>query len=306
MNDKVIRATGANGQVRVFAGVTTRLVEKARQRHQTSPLATAALGRAITGGALMGTMLKEGQEVALQWTGDGPLGAIFVMADPKGNARGYVRNPQADLDLNEKGKIDVGRGIGQGMLYVLKDLGLKEPYKGSVPLVTGEIGEDLTYYFTKSEQTPSAVALGVLVNPDHSVRAAGGFIVQLLPHAEEVVISRLEENLGHFKGGITSLIDAGKSPEDLIALLMEGLEYNVTQYFFPCFQCKCSRERLKGIVAGLGKEEAYDILRAENKVELTCHFCNEKYAFTEEDLNEIFAQRETPVGQQSEGTVLSE
>lgn len=291
MNDMVIRASGAEGQVRVFAGVTTRLVEKTRQRHNTSTLATAALGRAMTGGALMGAMLKEGQEVALQFMGDGPLGAIFVMSDPKGNTRGYVRNPDADLELNEVGKIDVGRGIGNGMLYVIKDLGLKEPYKGSVPLMTGEIGEDLTYYFTKSEQTPSAVALGVLVNPEGSVKAAGGFIVQLLPHAEEEVVSRLEANLGHFKGGVTSLIAQGKGPEDLVALLLEGFEYTITEHRFPRFQCKCSRERLKGVVAGLGKEEAYDILRTENKVELTCHFCNEKYAFSEADLDEIFAQR---------------
>lgn len=299
MNDMIIRASGAEGQVRVFAGVTTRLVENARQRHETSPLATAALGRALTGGALMGAMLKEGQEVALQFIGDGPLGAIFVMSDYKGNTRGYVRNPAADLPLNESGKIDVGGGIGNGMLNVLKDLGLKEPYKGSVPLVTGEIGEDLTYYFTKSEQTPSAVALGVLVNPDGSVKAAGGFVLQLLPHAEEEVISRLEANLGHFKQGVTSLVDQGKGPEDFVALLLAGLEQKITEHRFPRFQCKCNRERLKEIVAGLGKDEAYDILRAEAKVELTCHFCNQRYAFNEADLDAIFAELAAEEGKAS-------
>ena len=222
MQDLLVRATGADGQLRVFAGVTTDLIEGVRKRHHTSRLATAALGRAITCASMMGTMLKEDQEIVLQITGDGPLGGIFVEADSDGNVRGYIRHPEVELELNEKGKLDVARGIGNGMLYVIKDLGLKEPYKGSVPLVSGEIGEDLTYYFTKSEQVPSAVGVGVLVGKEETVIAAGGFIVQLLPHAEEETIARLEKNLESFRGGVTSLIEAGKTAEDLVAFSWMG------------------------------------------------------------------------------------
>ncbi|AZR73269.1 Hsp33 family molecular chaperone [Anoxybacter fermentans] len=290
MENIILRASGEKGQVRVFVGVTTELVEEARRRHNTSPLATAALGRVLTAGALMGAMLKEGQEVSLQFIGDGPLGAIFVIADSKGNVRGYVRHPEVELDLNDKGKLDVAKGLGKGMLYVLKDLGLKEPYKGSVPFVSGEIGEDLTYYFTKSEQTPSAVGLGVLINPDLTVKAAGGFILQLLPHAEEEVIQKLENNLKKFSNGVTPLIDAGKGPEELLALLLEGIEYKITERRNVRFKCKCNRERLERVVINLGEDEARDILEKENKLELTCHFCNEKYVFGEEDVDKLFAE----------------
>lgn len=289
MKDQLIRASGAQGQIRIFAGLTTDLVEDARSRHNTSPLATAALGRAMTGGALMAMMLKEKQEISLQLMGDGPLGAVYVIADWQGNIRGYVRHPEADLPLNEKGKIDVAAGLGNGMLYVIKDLGMKEPYKGSVPLQTGEIGEDLTYYFTQSEQTPSAVGLGVLVKNDYTVQVAGGFILQLLPHAEEETIQQLEENLSKLPGGVTKIFDDGKGPEDLIALLMDGIEYHITERRDNIqFQCRCNRERLERVVVSLGEEEAREILESEGMVELTCHFCNESYRFDQDDLDRLF------------------
>ncbi|MCK4257947.1 MAG: Hsp33 family molecular chaperone HslO [Halanaerobiales bacterium] len=290
MKDQIIRASGAMGQVRIFAAVTTELVEEARQRHNTSPLATAALGRALTAGGLMGTMLKEGQRISLQFFGDGPLGPVFVIADVEGNVRGYVRHPEADLSLNDKGKLDVGRGIGNGNLYVIKDLGLKEPYKGSIPLVTGEIGEDLTHYFMKSEQTPSAVGVGVLVQQDYSVKASGGFIMQLLPHAEESTIQQLEANLAKLSGGVTQVIDEGKGPEELIEIILNGIEYHITERRDVRFKCNCNRERLEKIVINLGEEEARDILLQENKLELTCHFCNENYCFDEKDLDRLFAK----------------
>lgn len=300
MQDLLVRAIGADGQIRVFAGVTTNLIEDAQKRHKTSRLATAALGRVITCGAMMGQMLKEGQEVVLQVMGDGPLGSIFVEADDTGNVRGYIRHPEVELDLNELGKLDVARGVGEGMLYVIKDLGLKEPYKGSVPLVSGEIGEDLTYYFTKSEQLPSAVGVGVLVSPDQSVLAAGGFIVQLLPHAEEETIARLEENLGNFRGGVTSLIEVGKTAEDLVALLLNGFEYQITDQREVRFKCKCNRTMLERVVVNLGEEEARDILQSEGILELTCHFCNRRFTFAEVDLDWLFGKKGLKTGQVGE------
>ncbi len=290
MRNILVRASGAQGQVRVFVGITTDLVEDARQRHYTSPVASAALGRALTGGALMGMMLKEGQQISLQFLGDGPLGGVFVIADAEGSVRGYVRHPEVELDLNSQGKLDVAKGIGTGTLYVIKDLGLKEPYRGSVPLTSGEVGEDLTYYFTKSEQTPSAVGLGVLVDTDFSVKAAGGFILQLLPDAKEEVIQRLESNLEVFSGGVTGLITEGKSVQDLIALLLDGIEYQITEEREVHFRCKCNREKLEQIVISLGEQEAREILETEKQLELTCHFCNEKYQFTSEDLHHLFRQ----------------
>lgn len=288
MVDNLIRASGALGQIRVFAGVTTNLVEEARQRHNTSPVATAALGRALTAAALMGMMLKTDQEVSLQFLGDGPLGAIFVTADEKGHVRGYVRHPEVDLELNAVNKLDVAKALGQGMLYVIKDLGLKEPYQGSVPLTTSEIGDDLTSYFTKSEQTPSAVGLGVLINPNLTVSTAGGFIIQLMPYAEEELVRKLELNISKLSGGVTSLIKQGKKLKDLLAALLDGIEYHITQEQEVCFQCRCNRDRLEQIIITLGADEAKDIVNKEGQLEVTCHFCNEKYLFTKSEVEKLF------------------
>lgn len=289
MNDHLLRATDAENQIRVFAGVTTELIEEARERHETSPLATAALGRTMTAAALMGMTLKESQQVSVQIRANGPLGGVYATADVEGNVRGYVKNPQAHLNLNNEGKLDVSKGLGAGMLNIIKDMGLKEPYRGSVPLVSGEIGEDLTYYFTKSEQTPSAVGLGVLVGTDElDVKAAGGFILQLMPDTPDDVIEKLEANIGNLPKGITPLIENGEGAEQILDILLDGFAYRITERRGVEFKCICSRDKIEGVVLNLGKEEAYDILEEEGHVEITCQFCNKSYKFIEKELDMLF------------------
>lgn len=286
MTDYIVRATAANGQIRAFAATTRDLVEEARCRHQTSPVATAALGRLLTAGVMMGSMMKNDTDVlTLQIRGDGPIGSMTVTADSKGEVKGYVQNPDVILPP-KNGKLDVGGAVGIGLLTVIKDMGLKEPYSGQTILVTSEIAEDLTYYFANSEQVPSSVGLGVLMEKNNTVRRAGGFIVQLMPFAEEAVISRLEENVAGITS-VTSLLDQGYTPERLLEELTRGLDLEITDTMPARFFCNCSKERVERAVASVGRKEIQDMIEEGKDIEVKCHFCNTSYRYTVEELKEI-------------------
>ncbi|WP_163853012.1 Hsp33 family molecular chaperone HslO [Paenibacillus elgii] len=286
MQDYLIRATAYEGKVRAFAVRTTGIVEELRRRHQTTPTATAALGRTATAALMMGIMLKGEEKLTVQVKGGGPIGQIVADSNAHGEVRGYVDNPSVELPLNQIGKLDVAGAVGtDGFLYVIKDLGLKEPYRGSIPIVSGELGEDFTYYFAKSEQTPSAVALGVLVDVDYTVKAAGGFIIQLLPGLTDDEISQIEKELAALPS-ITSLLDRGDRLEDILATLLPGAEVLERRDDIR-FQCKCSRERVEQTLISLGRDELQEILEEDGKAEIVCHFCNEAYRFSREDLEAI-------------------
>lgn len=284
MQDYLIRATAFDGRLRAFAVNTTGIVEELRRRHGTTSVATAALGRTATAGVMMGAMLKGEERLTIQVKGDGPLGQIVVDADAKGDVRGYVDNPHVDLPLNERGKLDVAAAVGEGTLYVIKDLGLKEPYRGSVPIVSGELGEDFTYYFAKSEQTPSAVALGVLVATDYSVLASGGFIMQLLPGMDDDEIAEIERKLAELPP-ITTMLAEGADLENILNRLVESVE--VLERSDIRFRCKCSRERVEQTLLSLGREEIEQLIREDGKAEVVCHFCNEAYAYSGEELHNL-------------------
>lgn len=287
MSDYMIRATAANSQIRAFAATTKETVETARRAHNTSPVATAALGRLLTGGAMMGVMMKGDQDVlTLQIRCSGPIGGLTVTADSQGNVKGYVNNPDVILPANDKGKLDVGGALDLGVLSVIKDMGLKEPYVGQVELKTGEIGDDLTYYFASSEQVPSAVGLGVLMEKDNTVRQAGGFIIQLMPFADEDVIAKLEKNLAEVTS-VTSLLDEGLSPEDILEKLLGNLGLEITDRVETGFHCNCSKERVSKVLISVGEKELKDMIREGQEVELNCHFCNSHYTFTIEELKEL-------------------
>ncbi|MDO3681752.1 Hsp33 family molecular chaperone HslO [Paenibacillus ehimensis] len=286
MQDYLIRATAYEGKVRAFAVRTTGIVEELRRRHQTTPTATAALGRTVTAALMMGIMLKGEEKLTVQVKGGGPIGQIVADSNAHGEVRGYVDNPAVDLPLNQIGKLDVAGAVGtDGFLYVIKDLGLKEPYRGSIPIVSGELGEDFTYYFAKSEQTPSAVALGVLVDVDYTVKTAGGFIIQLLPGLTDDEIAQIEKELAALPP-ITSLLDRGDRLEDILATLLPGAEVLERRDDIR-FQCKCSRERVEQTLISLGRDELQQILEEDGKAEIVCHFCNEAYRFSREDLEAI-------------------
>ncbi|NLW24655.1 MAG: Hsp33 family molecular chaperone HslO [Clostridia bacterium] len=289
MWDSLVRATAYDGFIRVSAAVTTRMVEEARKRHESWPVATAALGRVMTGALLLTWGLKDTGSITLRVLGDGPLGGIIADADYKGEVRGYVQNPQQDLPLNEKGKLDVGTAVGKGALYVTKDIGLKEPYTGSVPLISGEIGEDIASYLFSSEQTPSLVALGVLVNPDLKVAASGGLIIQALPNAPEEILAKIEENIKDVKP-ISTLVKEGNGPKEIIKKFLPNTDIKILAEYPVCFKCKCNVERVKSVLLSLGKEELSDILKKEGKSQVRCHFCNEVYNFSKEDLEELITQ----------------
>ncbi len=284
--DRLIRAITTDRQIRAIAATTTGVVEKSRQLHNTSPLATSALGRALTGALMIASLLKSGKEVSLTITGDGPLDKIVAEADLYGKVRGYVKNPDANLPLNDSGKIAVGKGIGQGKLIVRKDLGLKEPYQGQVPLISGEIGEDITYYFTKSEQTPSSVGVGVLVSPEMTVAAAGGFLIQLFPEAEEKAITTLEKNINRISS-VTEMISEGMEPEAILNQILEGLDFKVLESKEVQYDCRCSRERVLSLIRGLDPEDIKKTLAEQGKVEIGCQFCNQTYLFTDADIAEL-------------------
>ena len=286
MKDYIVRMTAAEGTIRAFACVSTNLVQEAANVHQLSPVATAALGRTLTAAAMMSRMLKgEKDKLTVQIRGDGPLGGIVVASDSKANVRGYVHNPDVDLPLNERGKLDIRTAVGFGYINVIKDLGLKEPYIGFSDLVSGEIADDLTYYYATSEQVPSTVALGVLVD-SNGVKSAGGFIIQLMPGAEEDTVQKLEEKLIGFPS-ISKLLADGTTPEGILEMLLEGLSPKVVETVPCAFVCNCSRDRMERNLISLGKEDLLEILQDKQGAELNCHFCNKKYNFTHEDLEEL-------------------
>ena len=287
MSDYIVRATAVDNQIRAFAITSRDLVEKARQIHNTSPVATAALGRSLSAGAMMGSMMKGEQDLlTLQIRGDGPLGGITVTADSKAQVKGYVNEPAVLIPANAKGKLDVSGAIGKGMLQVIRDLGMKEPYVGQTELQTGEIAEDLTYYFATSEQVPSSVGFGVLLNRDNTVRQAGGFIIQLMPYTEEKVIDALEKRLAGMNS-VTELLDQGLTPEGILEELLGEFGLTVNDTIPTAFSCNCSKERVEKAIISIGSKEIREMIRDGKPIEVKCHFCNEAYTFTIEELKEI-------------------
>lgn len=295
MKDYIVRATAADAQIRAFAAVTTGLTEEARTRHETSPVATAALGRLLTGGVLMGSMMKNPEDVlTLQIKCDGPIGGLTVTADAMGHVKGYVNHPEVMLPP-KNGKLDVGGALGQGILNVIKDMGLKEPYSGQTILQTGEIAEDLTYYFAASEQVPSSVGLGVLMNRDNTVRCAGGFIVQVMPFVEERVLRQLEENIGAMRS-VTDMLDGGHSPEEMLSGVLSGMEVEITDTMPAGFACSCSERRIEKALISIGKSEIEDMIRDGKPIEVKCHFCNTAYTFSVEKLGQILEKQNAVLG----------
>lgn len=288
MADYMVRATAANARIRAFACTTRDLVECARQAHNTSPVASAALGRLLTAGTMMGSMLKGDDDlITLQIRGDGPLGGLTVTADAKGRVKGYPLESNVVIPANEKGKLDVSGAIGNGYLQVIRDMGLKEPYVGRVNLETGEIAEDLTYYFATSEQVPSSVGLGVLMEKDNTVKQAGGFIVQLMPFAEDSVIDKLEENLKKVHS-VTSLLEEGNSPEQILEILLDGFDIEFNGTLPLSFYCNCSRKRVEKALISIGKAQLQDMIKDGKEIEMNCHFCNKHYIFSVEELKDIY------------------
>lgn len=287
MKDYVIRGMAADNQVRFFAAYSKNLVETARQKHNTSPVATAALGRLLCAGTMMGAMSKNEQDlVTIQIRCSGPIGGLVVTADAKARVKGYVFNPDVMLP-GKNGKLDVGGALDLGVLTVIKDMGLKEPYSGQTQLVSGEIAEDLTFYFAESEQIPTSVALGVLMNKDNTVRQAGGFIIQMMPFAKDEVIDMLEKRLKDFSS-VTSHLDRGETPEDMIAALFEGYDYTIEEKIPAEFYCNCSKDRVKRAVISIGKEELADMIKEGEPIEVNCHFCNSHYIFTVDEIKEMY------------------
>ena len=284
MTDYMVRATAAEAQIRAFACTTRGVVEAARQAHNTSPVVTAALGRLLSAGAMMGSMLKgEKDLLTLQIKGDGPVGGLMVTADASGNVKGYANVPDVVLPPNAQGKLDVAGAVGSGMLNVIKDMGLKEPYIGQTLLQTGEIAEDLTYYFATSEQVPSFVGLVVVMEKNNTVRQAGGFIIQLMPFAEDAVIGRLEQNLGNISS-VTAMLDEGNTPKQMLELVLDGLGPKVEDTMPVAFSCNCNREKIEKVLVGLGKKELEDMIEEGKEIEVNCQFCNAHYKFGVEEL----------------------
>ena len=288
MKDTMVRAVTDTGAVRAFAAATTGLVNEAQRMHHTWPIASAALGRTLTAAAMMGWMLKsEKESVTLQLTGDGPMGRVIAVADSGARVKGYVGDPLVDLPNNEQGKLNVGGAVGKnGYLTVIRDLGLKEPYIGRVPLVSGEIADDLTSYFAVSEQTPSSVGLGVLVDTDLSIKAAGGFLVQVMPEATEEDICRLERNIGTIQS-VTAMMEQGMTPADMIGRLLEGFSFEITDTIEPEYHCDCSRQRVERALISLGEAELAKLIEEDGKAELTCHFCDKVYHFDRDALETL-------------------
>ena len=287
MKDYIVRATAANNQIRAFAATTQEMVEFARAAHNTSPVATAALGRLLTAGAMMGWMQKNEKDVlTLKVRGGGPLGGITVTADAKANVKGYVDHPEVILPPNSKGKLDVASAVGVGMLQVIKDMGLKEPYVGQTILTTSEIAEDLTYYFATSEQVPSSVGLGVLMEKNNTVKRAGGFIIQLLPFTEDSIIDKLEENLKNVTS-VTNMLEEGMTPENILETILEGLEPVVADRTETAFECNCSDTKIEKMLISLGKQELQSMIDDGETIEVNCHFCSKKYHVPVEKLQDL-------------------
>ena len=287
MSNYIVRATAADAQVRAFAATTRDLVEEMRQIHDTSPVVTAALGRLLTGGVIMGSMLKNKDDLlTIQVKGDGPVKGMTITADSSGNVKGYAHEPQVIIPASPAGKLDVGGAVGKGYMSVIKDMGLKEPYVGQIELQTGEIADDLTYYFATSEQVPSSVGLGVLMNKDNTVRQAGGFIIQLMPFAEEAVIKTLEDNLAGFSS-VTTVLNEGKTPEEMLQMLLEGMDMQITDTMEAKYACNCSKERVQKAIISIGKDDIKEMIDEGEDIEVNCHFCNKSYNFSIEELQAI-------------------
>ena len=287
MSDYIVRATAANSQIRAFAVTSRDLVEEARSRHNLSPVVTAALGRLLTAGSMMGSMMKSEKDLlTLQIKCSGPIGGLTVTADAKANVKGYVVNPDVMLPPSEKGKLDVGKALDLGVMNVIKDMGLKEPYVGQTHLVSGEIAEDLTYYYATSEQVPSSVALGVLMNKDNTVKRAGGFIIQLMPFADEEVIDKLEKKIGEITS-ITSLLDQDMTPEMILDYVLGDFGVEILDKVPTKFECNCSKKRVEKAVVSIGKKEIQEMINDGESIEVNCHFCNTHYNFSIEELKDI-------------------
>lgn len=282
--DYIIRGMATDGQIRFFAATTRELVEKARAIHNTSPVASAALGRSLTAGAMMGSMMKGSDDLlTINFRGDGPIDGITVTADAMARVKGFVGNPDVMLPASAEGKLDVGGAVGAGFIQVIRDTGLKEPYVGETKLISGEIAEDLTAYFAISEQVPSAVALGVLMNKDNTVRQAGGFIIQLLPGASEECISTLEQKLTEVTN-ISGLLDEGMTPEEFVEYIMGSMNPEIMDTIVPEYYCNCSRERVAKAVMSVGEKDLKEMIDDGKEIEVKCHFCEKKYIFSVDDL----------------------
>ncbi len=289
MQDYWVRSVTDDGTVRAVAAVATATVERARRRHGTAPTATAALGRALTGAGLLGVTLRSGQTILVRILGDGPLGGVLAMGDAAGAVRGYVANPDVHLPLTPSGKLDVGSAVGRGTLHVTLDLGLRVPYHGSVPLISGEIAEDLASYLVVSHQLPSVVALGVLVSPTEHVMAAGGLIVQVMPGASERVVSYLEARAQALPA-VTSMISGGRTPEEMVQAALGEMSGRVVERGAMRFRCRCSRRKVQRVLISLGEIELHDILAEQGQVEVRCNFCSARYLFDDGDVEDLIGE----------------
>jgi len=294
--DKLVRATAKEGQVRIVAAITTDLVNEGAAMHSCLPTAAAAFGRMLTAGCLMGTMLKASQDsLTLQIGGGGKAGGIVVTAHADSSVKGYIGNPNVDLPANDRGKLDVGGAVGtDGYLRVIRDMGLKEPYVGQVPIRTGEIGDDLAYYYTVSEQTPSAVGLGVLVDTDMSIKASGGFIIQMMPGADEFLADMITYRLEEIPS-ITEFIEKGMNIEEILEFIFEDMELKIHEEIKPMYKCDCSRERVEKALISIGKKDLEEIYNDGKTEELKCHFCNKNYEFNHEDIGLLLKEASSKI-----------
>lgn len=291
MKDYIIRATAANETVRAFAIRSTQLTAEAREIHRTLPVVTAALGRLLSAGAMMGSMMKgDNDKLTIIMKGDGPIGQMTVTVDSHGNVKGFPANPSVDIPRKYAGKLDVGRAVGHGLMTVSMDLGLKEPYNGSVEIQTGEIGDDLAYYYTVSEQTPSAVGLGVMVDTDSSVKHAGGFIIQIMPDADEETVSSIEKAVSQSQP-VTAMMDEGMTPEDILEHLLGTLDLKITEKMPVRYHCGCSKEKVADALATISTQDLRDIINDGQEIEVKCYFCNSAYKYSIEELETIMAER---------------
>lgn len=285
--DYIVKALAYDGQIRAYSALTTETVQEAQTRHYTWPTASAALGRTMTATVMMGAMLKGDQKLTVTLDGQGPIGKVIADADAEGNVRGYVTNPQTHFPLNNIGKLDVSRAVGtDGSLTVVKDVGMKDYFSGSSPIVSGEVGDDFTYYFAKSEQVPSSVGLGVLVNPDNSIKASGGFIIQVMPGAKDETINKLEEAINNMTP-VSKLIDQGLSPEELLYEVLGESNVQILEKLPTRFECNCGHDKFLNAIKGLGEAEINSMIEEDHGAEAECHFCRSKYEYSEEELQAL-------------------
>ncbi|MCY1570077.1 Hsp33 family molecular chaperone HslO [Staphylococcus pettenkoferi] len=285
--DYIVKALAYDGQIRAYSALTTETVQEAQTRHYTWPTASAALGRTMTATLMMGAMLKGDQKLTVTVDGQGPIGKITADADAKGNVRGYVSQPQTHFPLNDVGKLDVRRAVGvDGALSVVKDVGMKDYFTGSSPIVSGELGDDFTYYFAKSEQVPSSVGLGVLVNPDNSIKAAGGFIIQVMPGADDKVISQLEDAISNMTP-VSKLIEQGLTPEEILEEVLGKDNLQILETMPAQFECNCGHDKFLNAIRSLGEAEIESMIKEDHGAEAQCHFCRNKYHYSEEELRDL-------------------